>query len=72
MFDAGETRDFVYHVLEFVDGMPLDKALARAATALDEQTVIEVGLQTSAALECAARENIVHRDIKPANRNNFV
>ncbi|MHC4391473.1 MAG: serine/threonine-protein kinase [Planctomycetota bacterium] len=66
LFSAGETRDFIYHVLEYVDGYALDQLLDRDGT-VPESAIIEVGLQVCSALECARKEDIVHRDIKPAN-----
>jgi serine/threonine-protein kinase len=66
LFSAGETRDYTYHVLEYVEGTALDVML-RNEGKLPEAFVLDVGAQICAALECAAREGIVHRDIKPAN-----
>jgi serine/threonine-protein kinase len=66
LYGAGETRDYTYHILEHVDGMPLDRML-KSEGKLPEIFVIEVGRQMCCALECAEREKIVHRDIKPAN-----
>jgi len=66
LFSAGETRDYTYHVLEYVDGTALDVML-KAEGKLPEPFVTDIGVQICAALECAAREGIVHRDIKPAN-----
>jgi len=66
VFDAGETRDFIYHVIEFVDGSPLDTLLKEKGL-LPEKQVVDIGFQVASALEVAAREGIVHRDIKPAN-----
>ena len=66
LFSAGETRDYTYHVLEYVEGMALDRML-KSEGRLPEAFVLEVGQQMCSALECAEREKIVHRDIKPAN-----
>ena len=66
LFDAGETRDFVYHVFEFVDGIALDRLL-KARGQLMEAECVDIAIQLASALECAEREGIVHRDIKPAN-----
>jgi serine/threonine-protein kinase len=64
--DAGETRDYTYHILEFVDGQSLD-AIVRNGAPITEERAIEVGIEIASALEYAARAGIVHRDIKPAN-----
>jgi serine/threonine-protein kinase len=66
LFDAGETQDFTYHVLECVDGAPLDTLLKQQGR-LPEKNVVDIGMQLASALECAGREGIIHRDIKPAN-----
>jgi serine/threonine protein kinase len=66
LHDAGETQDFTFHVLEYVDGAALDVIL-RQNGRLPEGAVVDVGMQLASALECAGREGIIHRDIKPAN-----
>jgi serine/threonine-protein kinase len=66
LFDAGETRDYTYHVFEFVDGHPLDSIL-RERKKIPEAEILDIGIQTAAGLTAAASEGIIHRDIKPAN-----
>ncbi|GIW72122.1 MAG: hypothetical protein KatS3mg102_1664 [Planctomycetota bacterium] len=66
LFAAGETRDYVYHVFEYVEGRALDELL-RERGKLTERELVDIGLQMASALAAAAAEGIVHRDIKPAN-----
>ncbi len=66
LYDVGETRDYIYHVLELVEGEALDAIIKREGR-LSEARTIEIGIQIAGALEYAAQHAIVHRDIKPAN-----
>lgn len=66
MYDAGETRDFTYHVFEYIDGHPLDK-LIKTQGKLASDVVIDIAIQLASALTHATKNAIVHRDIKPAN-----
>ena len=66
LFDAGETRDYIYHVFEYVEGEPLDVML-RERGRIPEPELIEIGIQVCAGLQAAADEGIIHRDVKPAN-----
>ena len=60
-----------YMVLEWLEGLPLDKVLDRAAQNNDPPRPIEgvLGMLNGVAeaLSLAHRRNVVHRDIKPAN-----
>ncbi|RME74731.1 MAG: serine/threonine protein kinase [Planctomycetota bacterium] len=66
LFDAGETRDYVYHVFEYVEGRALD-AILRERGKIPESELIDIGIQVCAGLQAAADEGIIHRDVKPAN-----
>ena len=55
-----------YFVLEYVDGMSLDKVLEKLGP-LPPQIAMWIFYETCKGLEIAHHEGIVHRDIKPAN-----
>ena len=62
-FDSQDGVDFV--VMEFLDGVPLNKTLKDRK--LTEAEVIRIGKQIVAALGEAHEHGIVHRDLKPGN-----
>ena len=66
IYDIQEESDVAYIFMEFVDGPPLEKALASDKPP-DRERLVEILRQTGAALDYAHRKGIVHRDIKPAN-----
>lgn len=64
LYDAGVTASgFRYLVMEYVDGVPID----RYAQGLGEQEKLRLFLQVCAGVQHAHRSLIVHRDLKPAN-----
>ncbi len=68
VFDVGEdpeNRD-PYLVLEYVEGEPLNRILAREKK-LPLATALQLTLEISEALDYAHAQGVVHRDIKPAN-----
>lgn len=60
-----ETSDLLVHVMDFMEGETLQKALARGP--LPWARVRSIGSQLLSALDYIHRQGIVHRDIKPAN-----
>jgi serine/threonine protein kinase len=66
VFDYGESEGLVYLVMEFVDGEPLSRLLAREAP-LGLDRAIELTRQIAEGLGAAHELGIVHRDLKPDN-----
>jgi len=66
VFDYGESDGLVYLVMEFVDGEPLSRLLAREAPFALERA-IDLGRQIADGLGAAHELGIVHRDLKPDN-----
>ncbi len=63
--DAGESNGHLYFAMEYVDGQSLYEILKQGP--LEEDEVLEIGLQVAHALEHGHAQGIVHRDIKPGN-----
>jgi len=64
--DVGESGDYHYLAMEYVDGRNLS-ALLREKGVLPEKEALELVLQVARALEYADSHKIIHRDIKPDN-----
>lgn len=66
VFDVDAAHDPPYLVLEYVDGISLQAAVARHGTFSGGEAAA-VGAQVALGLGQAAEIGLVHRDIKPAN-----
>jgi serine/threonine-protein kinase len=67
VFDAGETADAVYFVMEFIDGYTIGHRIHKRG-ALDEETALDITLGVAAALSYAWESaKMIHCDIKPDN-----
>jgi len=66
VFDYGESEGLVYLVMEYVDGEPLSRLLAREAPFALERAV-DIARQIADGLGAAHELGIVHRDLKPDN-----
>jgi len=65
VYDFGETSDYCYFVMEYVDGMNLRRLLQ--AQLISPRQALDLVVQICTALQFAHDEGIVHRDIKPEN-----
>ncbi len=66
IYDYGETEDgLAYLVMEFLDGMPLTKAINNGPMGLRES--VDLLEQVCAALARAHDMGVIHRDLKPDN-----
>jgi serine/threonine-protein kinase len=66
VFDYGESDGLVYLVMEYVDGEPLSRLLAREAP-FDLDRAVDLARQIADGLGAAHELGIVHRDLKPDN-----
>src|SRR6478672_1883307 len=66
VFDYGESEGLIYLVMEFVDGQPLSRILAREAP-LSVERALDLARQIADGLGAAHELGIVHRDLKPDN-----
>ena len=64
--DHGVEKGMHFLVMEFVEGLTLDKIIARKGRLSVEETLSYIK-QTCTGLQAAYEASIVHRDIKPAN-----
>jgi serine/threonine-protein kinase len=65
-YDAGEANGVRFLVMEYVDGIDLDR-LVRAVGPLPPRRAAEYARQTALALQYAFERGVLHRDVKPAN-----
>jgi serine/threonine-protein kinase len=66
VFDYGESEGLVYLVMEYVEGEPLARILAREAP-LSVERALDLARQIADGLGAAHELGIVHRDLKPDN-----
>jgi serine/threonine protein kinase len=65
VYDFGQTKDFYFFVMEYVEGMNLRELLQMEP--LSPHQTLDLVTQVCTALQYAHDEKIVHRDIKPEN-----
>jgi len=65
VYDFGQTGQYYYFVMEYVDGMNLRQLLQ--SQTVEPRQALELVTQICTALQYAHDESVVHRDIKPEN-----
>jgi serine/threonine protein kinase len=64
-YDFGQTSEYYYFIMEYVDGMNLRQLLQ--SQSIEPRQALELVTQICTALQFAHDEGVVHRDIKPEN-----
>lgn len=66
LYESGDFRGKPYLIMEYVDGLSLDRVLEQRGK-LDWEEVVVIGKAVASALRFAHRQEVIHRDLKPAN-----
>jgi tRNA A-37 threonylcarbamoyl transferase component Bud32 len=66
VYDADQAEDKSFIVMEYLEGITLDKVVEKEG-ALIPRRAVKIVRQVCGALDYAHSEGIIHRDIKPAN-----
>jgi len=64
--DVGESEGFYYFAMEYVDGEPLSRVVAREGC-LSDARAFAIAIEVARALDHAHQRGLIHRDIKPGN-----
>ena len=65
VYDVGQDQGSIYIAMEFLQGVPLDELMATKRFTLEE--IVNIGIETTQALQYSHKHGIIHRDIKPPN-----
>ncbi|MBF0199171.1 MAG: SUMF1/EgtB/PvdO family nonheme iron enzyme, partial [Planctomycetes bacterium] len=65
IYSVGEEEGILYQVMEYIDGVPLDKM--PVVNRKDFSGLIDIFSQILNGLEVAHQQKIIHRDLKPSN-----
>ncbi len=66
VYDAGQEDDYLYIVMEYVDGVTLQDYVIGDKTLTPNQ-VVDVIYQCAKGLDYVHRQGVIHRDLKPGN-----
>jgi serine/threonine-protein kinase len=66
VFDRGEHDGTYYIAMEYLPGHTLKEVVAERGV-LDQESVIDIGIQILRAASFAHRRGVIHRDLKPHN-----
>ena len=66
LYDSGETDDFLYYVMPYIEGESLREKLTREGE-LPIAEAVKILREVADALVSAHKHGVVHRDIKPDN-----